>query len=332
MEFGHIETLTLGAFQKLADSFDDEVRLTPDIDRFCSSSAWALSSHEAFHQKLDPILFGHDCGYVAMFAQQMPNWGRILLPLDASWFLACPLISREPSVLLKLFLKTLGASQIPWDSCLISGLRVGSPLYFMVYNALMGFKVYEGPTVIRRLADLSNGLAGFLGRRSAKFRKNLRRAQRLCGRAHFTFEHHASSMSAPTWRLLFERVMAVELRSWKGISGQGAEAGPMRAFYQHILSYQAPRGRTRLCFARLDGEDVGYILGGVLGDIYRGFQFSFDPRFRQYSLGNLLQIETISHLCQEGNVSTYDLGMDMEYKLKWSELAFETTSFIIKRT
>ena len=51
-------------------------------------------------------------------------------------------------------------------------------------------------------------------------------------------------------------------------------------FYQRALPRLAARGALRLSFAR-DGErDVGYVLGGVLGDTYRGLQLSYDADYQ----------------------------------------------------
>jgi hypothetical protein len=86
----------------------------------------------------------------------------------------------------------------------------------------------------------------------------------------------------------------------------------------------------RLSVARLDGADVGFILGGVINGRYRGFQLSFAQSVRALSVGNLLQLHEIRSLCFEG-VHTYDLGMDMEYKRVWSDSVFVTRPIIAVR-
>jgi CelD/BcsL family acetyltransferase involved in cellulose biosynthesis len=73
---------------------------------------------------------------------------------------------------------------------------------------------------------------------------------------------------------------------------------------------------------------VGYILGAVRGGTYRGLQLSFDEDQAGRSLGNLLQLHQMESLVEEG-VTTYDLGMDMEYKRRWADDAFTTVSMAI---
>jgi Acetyltransferase (GNAT) domain len=86
----------------------------------------------------------------------------------------------------------------------------------------------------------------------------------------------------------------------------------------------------RLRVARLNGADVGFILGGVINGRYRGFQLSFAQSVRTLSVGNLLQLHEIRSLCSEG-LHTYDLGMDMEYKRAWSDSVFVTRPIIAVR-
>ena len=93
----------------------------------------------------------------------------------------------------------------------------------------------------------------------------------------------------------------------------------MREFYALMLPRLAARGALRCVFARRDGEDVGYLCGGLAGDLFRGLQFSFDDRLRALGLGNALQLEAIEALTQEG-VALYDLGAQSEYKAHWGEL------------
>lgn len=84
----------------------------------------------------------------------------------------------------------------------------------------------------------------------------------------------------------------------------------------------AAQGTARVMFARHEGQDIGFIFGGMLGPCYRGQQFSYDAAWKALSIGNLLQVEQIRWLCEEGAVR-YDMGTasgePMAYKLHWTE-------------
>ena len=125
------------------------------------------------------------------------------------------------------------------------------------------------------------------------------------------------------------RTLAVEERSWKSAGGNGVDRGPMCAFYRRMLPRLAARKALRVVFARRRGEDVGYLVGGLAGELFRGLQFSFDERLRALGLGNVLQLEAIDALTQEG-VALYDLGGQSEYKARWGELQVPTVGVLAR--
>ena len=128
---------------------------------------------------------------------------------------------------------------------------------------------------------------------------------------------------------LYPRILAIESRTWKSASGNGADTGSMRAFYADMLPRLAARGGLRVLLVQRDGEDLGYLHGGVVGDHFRGLQVSFDERVRDLSLGNLLQREMIARLCEEGCAS-YDLGTRSEYKRRWAEEGLQTITVLAR--
>ena len=68
--------------------------------------------------------------------------------------------------------------------------------------------------------------------------------------------------------------------------------------------------------------------------MYRGQQFSYAHDCHTLSLGNLMQIEKIRWLCEEG-VQRYDMGpLDgpkMQYKSHWTETAFPLRTWLIEK-
>ena len=76
-------------------------------------------------------------------------------------------------------------------------------------------------------------------------------------------------------------------------------------------------------FAMHEGKDIGFIFGGMAGSCYRGQQFSYDVDWKAFSIGDLLQLNQLLWLCEEGAVR-YDMGMSdhpsMAYKTHWAEM------------
>ena len=175
----------------------------------------------------------------------------------------------------------------------------------------------------RRLATLDGDWEGYLQRRSAHFRRNLRQAERRAAAAGVEFEVVIAGGAA-----VIDRAVAVERNSWKGQQGSGLSEARFASFYTRIAERVTPATRFRAIFARLADVDVAYILGAVRGDRYRGFQLSYHDDLAAMSLGHLLQARQLQLLAQEG-IGVYDLGMDMPYKLAWSDDALTTYTLVV---
>lgn len=323
-----VRCLSFEDLATVASDFNDWVARSPDIDPFCSSADWLLPAQAALTPEAEPFILATDDGYVALMAFDVPSLGRTLTPLEHAWGLACPLIGPSPSRLVEHLAMTLAEGAIQWDALWMSGLKEeGEAFYGVVQSFYPQYTVGVGPSTLRRGASLADGADAFLQSRSPKFRANLRRAVRRAERAGMVYEAH-DAFTRQEVESVFQRILSVERRSWKGLAGQGMDAPPSSSFYHHMLHRLAARGGLRVGFMTCDGEDVAYIFGGVFERLYRGLQFSFDNEYKAYSLGNVIQWHMIRHLTAEG-VTRYDLGTDMEYKQRWGEPDLKTNSLVI---
>jgi hypothetical protein len=323
-----LESLSLDRLDEEAAAYDAAVRATPDIDRFCSSSAWILPAARYLHPGGRPFVNRQRANWIAFMRVRWRGL-ELLRPLEAMWGFPAPVLGEEPAAAAEMLLQALVADR-SWDVCLIGGLAEGSALEHRLRSAAAGyFRIGPGPMTRRHVADLRGGIAAYLGRRSPELRRSLRKAARRARDRGVIFEV-ADATDADAADELFERLLAIERRCWKSQAGAGIDSEPMCSFYRDINRRLARSERHRLLFARLDGEDVAYVLGATFAGGYRGLQFSFDQRFAHLSLGNLCQLEEITRLCVEGFVS-YDLGMEVPYKRRFGESLFVTRSLILHR-
>lgn len=312
----------------VADDFDREVAATPEIDRFCSSTAWILSASIALMPARTPFSFRGASGYLAAMRGIHPAGFPYIEPVELAWGLAAPLIGRDPEALAEEIAAVL-ADQRSWQIAILSGLTAGGPQRRALERALPPrWERRRGTPTVRHIASLEGGVDSFLARRPRELRKSLRKGLRAAAEAGVTFEEVRAPADGAL--ALYERIQEVEATSWKAREGVGISAGPMRAFYQHMLPRLCARGQQRTIFARRDGRDVGYILGAVFDGEYRGLQFSYDDEHSQLGLGSLLQLHEIIALCQEG-VTRYDLGTEMDYKRRWAEEVMETEMLVLVR-
>ncbi len=312
----------------VADDFDREVAATPAIDRFCSTSAWILAAATALMPPRAPFSFRGPSGYFAAMRGVHPAGFPYVEPVELAWGLAAPLVGRDPEPLADEVAAVLTARRA-WPIAILSGLAPGGPQRRALERALPArWERRRGTPTVRHIASLEGGVDGFLGRRSRELRKTIRKGLRAAAEAGVAFE--AVRAAAPEAAALYERIQRVEAQSWKAREGVGISSGPMRAFYEHMLPRLCARGQQRTMFARLGGQDVGYILGAVFEGEYRGLQFSYDDTHARLGLGGLLQYQQVTALCEEG-VARYDLGTEMEYKRRWAEEVMETEMLVLVR-
>ena len=200
----------------------------------------------------------------------------------------------------------------------ISGLAPDGELFRKLrrrLDPLFDFRQFDADTLCS--ASLAGGLDGFLSRRSARHRQNLRKQLRRVTSAGVRFERHAPADAAVA-RQVYARMLAVEEQSWKGIGKCGMTVERSRLYYDCMMRRLSASASSRVIFARHAERDIGYIFGGLAGRVYRGQQFSYADDWAAYSIGNVLQLEQIRWLCEE-NMTRYDMGPVMDYKHHWTE-------------
>ncbi len=329
--------LSLEDAERRAAELDEAAASSPSVDPFCSATSWALSAREAFHPTSEPWLYESEvpgAGFFLGARDTHPSLGRFVAPLESMWGLASPLLGPDPEALCDELGTLAWARRSHWDTLWLSGLSRDGAAFRRLVRTFQGWtKLGLGPETVRWEASLRGGWDGFLSRRSAGFRKKLRQALRRARRAGLTCE-----VLRPTdpdeARAAYARALAVEARSWKGREGTGIVESPMREFYAAMLPRLARAGTLWVLFARHEGRDRGFLLGGTVGPgagrgaSFRGLQMSFDDDYRPLALGNVLQARAIQALAQAG-VETYDLGTDMDYKRRWAEPGLTTVALAV---
>jgi len=321
-----MQPLGFDELDKISDVFDAAVAVTPDIDLYCSSSNWILPAHHAFSPANQSFIYRSDNGFIALSIDTGRN--RVLQPLELSWGFPSALIGADPERIVSDLQNVLAARRYDWDLLALGGIVPGSHTFKTLIGSMRGqYRLLRGESTRRFRASLAGGVDGFLSRRSRDFRKSLRRSQAKAQERGITFER--ADLHVPP-DVTYARLLAVDRASWKGRDGVGLEASAMAVHYRLQTRRLHARQTLRLWFARHDGHDVGYILGGMFANTYRGLQFAYNDAYADIGLGNLAQLVTIEAVCAEG-ATLYDLGSDVAYKARWGEEAFETMTVIATR-
>jgi CelD/BcsL family acetyltransferase involved in cellulose biosynthesis len=327
-----VKWLTFAELDERSASYDEAVLATPETDRPCASSDWILPAQMAFAPAAQPRIVTSEHGYVALMSLPLERGARATVPLEAVWQLASPVVGPDPERLIHELHGVRDEVAGPRELLVLAGLaKDGVALKAVISRFHRTHRVHLGPLIGRCVASLEGGLDGFLSRRSAKFRANLMRSQRIVQRSGARVEYLSSFDGDAAVDAAFERIRDVESRSWKGLSGTGMNQEPSWSFYLVMARRLARRGALRVLFIHRDGRDVAFVFGGLFGGVYRGQQASFDDTTGRESMGSVGHLEMIVKLCDEG-VSAYDLGSDLPYKRRWGEPGLETvTVYVVRR-
>jgi hypothetical protein len=322
-----VEQLTYEEFVAQHSRYDDLVAASSLVDRYCSSSYWILPAHQAFNPSATVLVLHDEQGYFV--ACRPKNRPELLLPFENSWCFSSPLVGNDRAQLVAAVWDALAAES--WKAWLVTGLDNTDPAWDRLCKlaALAGCKVTPTRTTVRCVASLAGGLPGYLSRRSGRFRRNVLREQRRAGTAGIVFEDHAPT-SATAASQLFQRIVAIEHCSWKGVRLSGFESGSMRDFYAAGLPLLGDAGRLRSTLAYHRDQPIGAIFGGIFAGTYRGLQLTYAMGYEEHGVGNLLQLHTLERLVDEG-IEHYDLGIEMPYKAAWAEHAIATHAVLVER-
>lgn len=326
-----IHQLSAAELESEAEAIDQAVCQTPDVDRFCSSSLWVLPAWQAFLPDHRLWALRGSEGYTLLAVGEDKGLGTYVHPLEASWALACPFLGKDARAVAGEFVELSLTTPLKWDILFLSGIRPDSVHFHTLLRGYRGhYSLGLGPSSRRCIASLEGGIDGYMQRRSAKFRRNVRRADRRAREAGMESELYRCA-TAEECSLLLERALAIEAKSWKGNLDTGIINSPMEEFYQNMLPRLSRRGSLRFLFLTLHGVDVAYCFGAVFDGGFRGLQMSFVDEYKDHSPGSLAQFWMIESLCEEG-INSYDLGSDMEYKKDWSEETMETLAVVVRRS
>ena len=303
---------------------------TAEVDRWCSGPDWILSVRHGFAPDSEGLLLRDDeagPGYALLARYRLADGSTLVAGLEPLWGFAAPVFGPDLDRLARSLSRELHL--VDWSTLVLPGVPPpsGPDAYASrLARALAPLgRLQAAEGIVRQVAHIGDGHRAWLARRSQRFRRNLSRAQRGAEAAGLVIIDAAADTD------VFDRILDVEARSWKGRDGSGITTPEMTATYRTMTARLSRKGRLRVGVATLDGRDVGYILGGVRGDRYRGLQLSFVEEASELSVGHLLQAWQMAALEPEG-LTTYDLGMDMAYKRRWADRAEPSLTLVIERT
>jgi hypothetical protein len=308
---------------------------TRQRDPFCCSPAWQLAFHDAFSPNLPLLIKQSNDSMISFSEKARPSGDICLMPVEHSWCFGSNVMGPDGIRLLGDALIDFERHYAPYfPKIMVSAISRRGALYQALRNEFserFDFRLHRPE--IQCAASLSGGFDGFLSRRSANSRRNMKKQTTKALAEGITFERHCPASDAEAGAI-YGRMIAIEHSSWKGINRCGMAEKGSKTFYAAMLKRLSASGDARIIIAKHEDEDIGFIFGGMAGKIYRGQQFSFDHKWAHASVGNVMQAEQIKWLCEE--VATrYDmgplLGRGMEYKKHWTERRLHIETWVLTK-
>ncbi|MGJ3241836.1 MAG: GNAT family N-acetyltransferase [Opitutales bacterium] len=305
---------------------------------YCSGLAWQLAAWDSQDPARKAAVFRHKEAGAWFVGARGPLLGfqDALQPLEVDWSFGFSLIDPDPDIparvdrLMDLLSDEDAVPSLIW----LGGVPGRGPfLRTLQARCRNRFKVLTVPGTDCVELDLEEGVEAWRKRRTAKFRANIKRIDRLNTEAGHRFEWHARGEPVEDTGRLLDLIEDIEHRSWKGDDpGENIfRQKRFRSFYISLFRKTAENGNLRLALVRnREDEAVAYAIGGRLGRYFRGFQMSFDKACRSTGPGNWIQARMLDPLAQEG-VTIYDLGMALPYKKRWADREVPLVNLMLLR-
>jgi hypothetical protein len=127
-----------------------------------------------------------------------------------------------------------------------------------------------------------------------------------------------------------DKAFHIEAMGWKHAAGIALAADHRQAaFYRAYGRALARLGRLHVTFLGLDDTPLAMSIGEVHGGTYWAYKTGFDPGYRKYAPGILMQHNLIAH-CAELGLTRFDFqGHQDDFKRSWTDKAIAATSLRI---
>jgi CelD/BcsL family acetyltransferase involved in cellulose biosynthesis len=116
-----------------------------------------------------------------------------------------------------------------------------------------------------------------------------------------------------------QKVFAVEDSSWKGSSGSSVLRAPgMSDFFLRQARQLAEWGQLEIAILQLEGHPIASLFGFSAKGVYHAHKIGYDPRYSQFSPGQVMFWKILEQLHAQGNWKAFDcIGPMTEATSRW---------------
>jgi CelD/BcsL family acetyltransferase involved in cellulose biosynthesis len=209
-----------------------------------------------------------------------------------------------------------------WDIVRLAKLPASSPLRDAAVSiARQTRRRYSvQPSIETPVIPISEPWEAYLKKRSASFRKHLRKNRNRFNRADGTVIDVIPASPNNTADLE-ARMSAVSKASWKRVEGTDlARDAAARRFIRHLLTRFGAREAAEVWFAYQGDRPIAYELHLRQRGTTYPLRADFDESYGAISPGAVLEAEILRRLFEAGDVHTYySCGTTYRYLMRWTD-------------
>jgi CelD/BcsL family acetyltransferase involved in cellulose biosynthesis len=213
------------------------------------------------------------------------------------------------------------AADLPWPLLWLNDAVVDAPRW----RALSAVCREEKMPIVERVRfqvakiEIAADWDAFTKNLSHTHRRNTQRAERrLRELGDLRLEMH-SQLAPEEVHTRLEQVFAVEDSSWKGAAGSSVLRWPgMSDFFLRQARQLAEWGQLEIAILRLEGHPVAALFGFGAKGVYHAHKIGYDPRYAQFSPGQVMFWKILEQLHAQGGWKAIDcIGPMTEATSRW---------------
>lgn len=261
--------------------------------------------------------------------RSIASFPMLLARLCGDTFLA----PEDPAIQQELF-EAVAKASVPYHTLFIEGLGVDAPLRKLIDSSPVvkkHFDVYcPTPPVKHWLLRLPKTFAEYdasLGKkRRGQFKASERKLSAACG-SPVKIQRITSPEQLPEF---FDAVAKISKLSWQGRKlGQTIQAGDPAAIR---MTDFAREGWFRGYLLRSEEHVIAFVIGFQSDGIYDYMKIGYDPKWSEFSPGNVMLYRLIEDVCTHDPAAVIDFGGgDSQYKQVFGNDSFEEQNVYLMR-
>jgi CelD/BcsL family acetyltransferase involved in cellulose biosynthesis len=213
------------------------------------------------------------------------------------------------------------AANLPWPLLWLNDAVVDAPRWqaFATVCRQEGYSTVERTRYQVAKIEMAKSWDAFSKNLSRSHRQSIHKALRHLEELGELKLVMQSELASEEVHSRLEKVFTVEDSSWKGSSGSSVLRTPgMSDFFLRQARQLAEWGQLEIALLELEGHPVASLFGFSAKGVYHAHKIGYDPKFSQYSPGQVMFWKILEQLHAQGGWKAFDcIGPMTEATSRW---------------